>query len=493
LLKKMTPYGFMVLLSSAMACSGLCSCAAEDTPRLDARALWLRETLIADNRDLMEREPALTQGKLLKMATTPFNYFRGTAAIYMRDTLANGPYNTPTALLNAQAMTVPLVGDPHPENLGTFLDAQGQMALDINDLDGATYGPYLLDVRRLALGFWILGQMAIDEDLGETLARSCAQGYMAQLKGQELIIQSYGLGQGQVLASPIFADLIRRAERDGAAREELDEYTMLGEDGLRTIKLGVVEPSSDPALYGDELIVASEVERRLVLTSLAQYRRSLVEDIQPEALAIKGIARRLGAGVSSYPIKRLYVLIEGPTQAQDDDLLLEYKEILDVPVLPGLTLYPPRQATSNAERVVTLQRTLQVNDRLDEWLGYINQPPMSLRVRERTKYQKGADVARILEELNAGELTEADLRMFAFDAGRILAAAHGRGKTMEGEPGSQVILAALAQGDDDALEAELAAFVSRYGPVTLRDYERLRALLSAYGPTLGYRFNRPME
>lgn len=494
LLKKMTPCWLMVLMCSAMACSGSCSCAPQEAPRLDARALWLRETLLTDNRDLMEREPELTQGKLHKMASTPFNYFRGTAAIYMRDTLANGPYNTPSALLNAPSMLVALVGDPHPENLGTYLDAQNQMVLDINDLDGATYGPYLLDVRRLALGFWILGVMALDEDLGVRLARVCAQGYQAQLKGKEPIGQSYGPGQGQLLAIPIFAELIRRAERDGAAREELDEYTRLDERGERVIKLGVVEPSSDPALYGDELVEATEAERRLVLTSMEQYRQSLAQDIKPEALNVKGIGRRLGAGVSSYPVKRLYVLVEGPTQAQDDDVLLEYKEILDVPALPGLTVYPVRQAMSNAERVVTMQRQLQYNDELDVWLGYVDQPPMSLRVRSRTKHQKGADVARILEEFNAGDVTKADLRMFAFDAGRILAAAHGRAKTISGEPGQQVILAALAQGaDDEALEAEIAAFVERYGPVTLQDYERLRALLATYGPTLGYRFNRPME
>lgn len=489
LLKKMTPLGLMVLMCTAMSCSSQCSCAPEETPRLDTRALWLRDTLLLDNRAMMEREPELTQGKLIKMASTPFNYFRGTAAIYMRDTLASGPYNTPTKLLNAPSMLVMLVGDPHPENLGTYLDDQGQMVLDINDLDGATYGPYLLDVRRLALGFWILGVMAKDEAFGLELARTSAHGYVAQLKGVDELVQRYALGQGQRDASLVFADLIRRAERDGAAREELDEYTMLGEDGQRTIKLGVVEPSSDPALYGDVLIEASEPERRLVLTSLEQYRQSLAPGIEvnPSELKVKGIARRLGAGVSSYPALRLYVLIEGPTQAQDDDLLLEYKEILDVPAMPGLTIYPPRQAASNAERVVTLQRTLQVNDRLDAWLGYINQPPMSLRVRARIKHQKGVDVARIIEALGANDLNEADVLAFAFDAGRILASAHTRAKTLKGAPGQQVILAALSQGDDDALEAEITAFVTRYGPVTLRDYERLRALLSVHGPTLGYR------
>ena len=473
-----------------------------DAPKsqIDGRAKWLRDALLADNRDLLEREDALTRGKFIKMRATAYNYFRGTAAIYYRDMLTPGKLNIPSAYTTKDNAHTLLVGDPHPENYGSFRRANGQMVIDLNDFDGATYGPFYLDVRRLALGFYVMGQMAIDAKLfspedRQQLIKAVIAGYTEQiLNAKKPIQQSFDPGQGQRQARAVFADLIRRAERDGKIKEELTEYTQINKNGQRTIKLGVVEASTDPLLFRDKIIKPKQPYINGIKNAHQRYTKTLIKNAPTGApkspASFKGFGRRLGAGVSSYPVERFYVIIEGPTTANEDDVLLEYKEILNPPALPGLTQLTNRRATNNAQRVVQYQRQLQFADDVDPWLGWINLNPISFRVRERTKYQKGVGVDRILEKLAENEWSKQDIFDYAHDAGRILARAHARAKTIHGKPGQQVIEQAL-KNKAQAFEKETLDAVNTYGPVTLDDYQRFIGLLEAHGTALGYRPIKP--
>lgn len=469
--------------------------------KIDGRAKWLRDVLLADNRDLLEREDALTRGKFIKMRATPYNYFRGTAAIYYRDMLTPGKLNIPSAFTTKDNAHTLLVGDPHPENYGSFRRANGKMIIDLNDFDGATYGPFYLDVRRLALGFYIMGQMGIDakrftpEDR-QTLIKAVIAGYTEQiLNAKTPIQQSFDPGQGQTQARTVFADLIRRAERDGKIKEELTEYTQIDKNGQRSIKLGVVEKSTDPLLFRDKIVKPKPMYIKGIKNAYQDYTKTLTKTppagIPISQAAFKGFGRRLGAGVSSYPVERFYVIIEGPTNNADDDILLEYKEILNPAVLPGLTQLTNRRATNNAQRVVQYQRQLQFADDIDPWLGWIKLDPISFRVRERTKYQKGVGVDRILEKLSEDKWSKQDIFDYAHDAGRILARAHARTKTIHGKLGQQVIEQALT-GKAQAFEKETLDAINTYGPVTLDDYQRFITLLEEHGTALGYRPIKPI-
>lgn len=470
----------------------------------DDRANWLRDRNIEDNRDLLERYRALTEGKFRKMAATPYNYFRGTANIYFRDMTLPGFHNYPTQFGSPQASHILLVGDPHPENIGSHLDAKDRMTIDFNDFDGSTYGPYHLDVRRLALGFYILGELnadAMTPAQRQAMVRGVVQGYVDEIerqnedKGTRFV---YKRGKGEREAGAILGDLIRRAERDGDIREELEEYAPIDKDGKsRAMFYGIFEESDIEGVVRDQLFQPTDEERQRVERWMQNYPESLVDRdmFARGAFRIKGISRRVGAGVSSYPVQRYYVLTEGETEALDDDLLIELKEILDPPALGGLPSFGIREFSSNGERVVRAQRALQHNERVDPLLGWStfgDAAPTSVRVRHRTKYQKGVDVARITEELANEEITPDDVITFATRAGTLLAASHARATTLQGKPSLEVITAALGKKTAGFVD-ETVAFVEAYGPETLEDYDRFRAMIALHGTTLGYRFDRPTE
>lgn len=462
-----------------------CAQASDDT-----RAAWLQNTLLADNQRLMEREPELSAGKFKKMASTPYNYFRGTLGQFLRDGAQPGSGAGPvTTFGDAASSRVRLIGDPHMENIGTFISADGEQVLDFNDFDASTYGLWIWDIRRLALSAWITGRAARldnnDDTLPEDMARLVAEGYAGELQAMAQTGATLRIRSAPEFGA-VVADLMRRAQRDGARLEALADYTRLDRDGTREMFFGVVDERIDPEIIEDETLALSDEELHIVEQALAAYPETLSAlPASATFFDLKGASKRLGAGVSSYPMLRYYVLIEGPTASSQDDVLLEFKEIGDPNMVPGLRLYPEQPFYNNAERVVDAQRALQESEDNDPLLGWACVGPLPFRVRHRTKYQKALSVARMTEKVAAGEFTEDDLRLIARLAGRLLARSHALADTLEGRPGLEVI-APLISGRTTQLVAEIEAFVIAYGPRTLDDHALLIELIEQEGPSLGY-------
>ncbi|MCA9707624.1 MAG: DUF2252 family protein [Myxococcales bacterium] len=495
-----------------------------------ARAQWLQQTLILDNQVFLDRDPEQAGGKLAKMGERLYPYFRGTAAQYARDAMQPGsPGYWPSAYESARTRDVALVGDPHPENIGTFARGDGRITVAFNDFDAATYGPYGFDLRRLALGFWLAGeQIRRDhaaaaagaaggttegtegtDDTDDTeapeevehplqpahrdaAARAVAAGYVAEIT---VIADEPQLGleitdQGE--HGVVLDELMEGALEDGQDQEKLLEYTTV-EDGVRTMRYGDVVPPRTltygphaQQLFEDTVIAVPEAERALVAELLERYPVTRATALDPGALRIKGISRRLGAGVSSYPARRYYVLVEGPTDAIDDDVLLELKQVFDAVPMPGLVRFPAQPFGTNGERVVTLQRALQGPGDDDPWLGWASAGADAYRVRWRTGYQRGVQVDRLAEELAAGDLEPEDFVVLAELAGRLLARSHGRAPMRDGAPAAAAIVAAIG-GDSEGLVEEVVAFVEHYAPRVVADHRAYVELLHTHGPRLGYR------
>lgn len=452
-----------------------------DAPADDPRVAWLQSTLVEDNRILLERSPDAVADKFRKMASRPYYFFRGSMAVFVGD--AGRPGATPTRFASGPASRVLLLGDPHPENLGSYRPSSGGLVFEYNDFDGATYGPFHQDVRRLGLGFAVaLLEAGAGPAVIGSIVEAAAAGYVA------------GIGSLAAGAPPIevtdrdpggeiVADLLRRAARDGDAREALDEYTVV-ERGVRSMFFGDVERPTD-GLINDRVEPVDAEEAALVRGLVADYPATLLTARPAGFFAIKGISRRRGAGVSSYPLRRYYVLVEGETAGLDDDRLLELKEVLDPTRVPALHLRD-RAFSGNGQRVVEAQRRLHARPECDPLLGWAAAPPLQVRVRERTKYQKGVDVARIVERLDERRWTLDDVAQLADVAGRLLARSHARAETLDGVVGLGPIAAALAD-DGAGFVAETRAAVLAELPRFEADYAAFVALLAEEGPWLGYR------
>lgn len=489
---------------------GLCLAGACAAPEGElARAQWLHHTLVLDNQVFLEHDPEQAAGKLAKMGEKLYPFFRGTAAQYARDVMQPGsPGYWPSAYETAETSDVALVGDPHPENLGTFARAaDGEISVEFNDFDAATFGPHGFDLRRLALGYWIATEQILRQnaELG-AIDPSGALGEEHRLAAAQAVVRGYAEEIAVVAADPrqgepmladasgaVLAELVERAREDGELREELADYTLV-QDDQRVMLFGDVEAPRRleygehvQQVYEDTLVPLDERQEAHLHALLAGWATSLEGDAARDAAEwrTKASARRLGAGVASYPVLRYYALLEGPTESPDDDVLLEVKQVLDAVPMPGLPRFPAQPFYTNAERVAQMQRRLQSTPDADPWLGWASLGADGYRVRWRTGYQRTLRIDRIAEDLASGEHTVDDVLALAEASGRLLARRHGAAPKLDGRPGAPAIARAIA-GDADGLVEEVAGFVEAYAPQVLADHEAFVELLETHGTDLGY-------
>ncbi len=483
----MKPSFRIVALGLVVALLGACS--GEGAP--SDRAGWLQTTLVEDNQAIIARDPALMRGKFAKMASSPYYFFRGTSAQFYRDLTDAGVPYARTAFASAPASAVLLVGDPHPENIGTFLGADGRMDVEFNDFEGARYGPFHFDVRRLAVGWGVAA-----ETIGPTLLEQTVDGLDARTALIKAVAQGYvdeidELADGQAPlridpdhAGPIVADLAKRARKDGDKREALQDYTRV-ENGARHLYFGVVDPPQVDGVINDEMVAVPARQRRMIEGLLAQYPVTLVYSQGLENyFKIKGIARRLGGGVASYALMRFYVLVEGPSASPDDDRLLEVKETRDTPAIPDLAAFPSRQFANNSQRAVYAQRTMQLDDQEDPLLGWAAIGAESFKVRERTKYQKGLGVDDFAKGLSKGDWQPADLVALARLTGALLARSHARAPRRDGGDALAAIAEQLHGREQDFVD-ETTRFADAYTDQVMRDFATFNDLLDSQGPLLG--------
>jgi uncharacterized protein (DUF2252 family) len=447
-----------------------CATPNEGTPR---RA-WLQQSLIDDNFALLRRSPELVADKFQKMSLSPFAFFRGTIGQFVRDQTEPGPGFIATQFVTRDSLSVAVLGDPHPENIGTFRSAAGIDTLDFNDFDGATYGPYLFDVRRLALSLYIAAETITLSDIQQDdLILAALQGYTSEIESQASGLPPTIFREGQ--SGAIFDELLQDAREDGEAKKELVEFTRVI-NGSREMFFGELSlGNSVEEVSADEIILLQNL--------IARYPSSLLQE--RAGLVFKGASRRFGAGVSSLPLLRYYVLLEGETLSLDDDLLLEVKEVRDPPAyLSEMALFPTRPFLHNADRIVALTRELQEFTDEDALLGFAAEGAASFRIRQLTEHQQDIKVQSLAEDFAAGDLSFADLLLFAEKSGRLLACSHARAQGLSTD-GLSAIHEAL-HGDTIGFINETLSFTRQYGALVLSDYQDFLLLLSEEGPLLGY-------
>ncbi len=468
------------VLVAGLTWAGCASCSGAEE---ETRSRWLQHVTVEDNLIFLQRDPELAGGKLVKMGESPYAWMRGSLGHFLRDQAQAAEGLEATAFASPGGARVLLVGDPHVENIGTFPRLSGELVVAFNDFDAATWGPWISDLRRLALSFWLVAEAA-GAERPDAFAVAVAQGYLDGVAAEPLMSGD---------EHKILDDLIKKALENGNDRAELADYTEVRE-GARRLRLGVIEPPDrQGGVIRDEVRGISPEERAALVRAVEEeLPQTLAGPVPPGALRVKDAGRRLGAGVSSYPALRYYVLVEGPTPALEDDWLLEVKETLDPASFPNLAgALPPRAFGNNAERAVRHQRALQ-GETLDPLLGRATVGGASMKVRDRTKYQRGLDVARILERMEAKRWSEEDLQTLAVFAGRLLAQSHCFGPMLDGGDARAQLRADLG-ARPEALLDELRAFAQVYGPARSRITASTAPSSTASALALGTRHERPLE
>ncbi|GAB3476735.1 DUF2252 domain-containing protein [Nocardiopsis coralliicola] len=367
--------------------------------RSPSRRDTIVDTLRTSFADLMADAPDAFRTRFRTMAADPFAFYRGSAPLFYADV---APMEDPWA--DDRTSRTWIQGDLHAENFGTYMDSTGRLVFDVNDFDEAYLGHFTWDVLRLCASVALLGwQKALsDDDIG-ALVPHYAGAYTAQVH----TFAEHGGDDAFSLKTDSTAgtvhEVLQRARLNSrfemlAAMTERDGFERRFRPGPRARRLGEQEHAEVTAAF-DAYVSTIPADKRFA----------------PLHYRIKDLVGSAGFGIGSAGLPAYTALIEGTSEAWDNDRVLSIKQ--------GNVAAPSRVVTDrrimdhflhHGHRTAVSQRALQAH--ADPLLGHTEIGGRGFVVSEVSPYT---------EDLDWSGLTEPDqIGPVLADLGRATAKAH---------------------------------------------------------------------
>ncbi|OLF06112.1 hypothetical protein BLA60_32740 [Actinophytocola xinjiangensis] len=345
-----------------------------------ARAKEIVEVLVDAFDELMRADPVAFRRKFRKMAAAPFAFYRGTACLFYADMVHD---DDPWA--DERTSRVWIQGDLHAENFGTYMDSSGTLVFDVNDFDEAYLGSFTWDLKRLAASVALMAwsKAISDRDIA-ALIGTFLRTYVSQVRafaenpGDEKVRLHLGSTDG------IVHDVLLRARLRNRI-ELLDTMTTVL-DYERRFTRGVGVRELDEAERA-----AAQAAFESYLDTIPQAKR-----FGASTYYVKDIVGRSGFGIGSAGLPAYSVLVEGRTQALENDVLLSMKQ--------GNVAAPSRIVDEarireyfahEGHRTAVSQRALQAH--ADPWLGHTELGGVGFVVSELSPYTADLDWSELTE------------------------------------------------------------------------------------------------
>lgn len=338
---------------------------------------------------LMKADPVAFRGKYRTMASDPHAFYRGTACLYYADVTADeDPF------CDDRSGRIWIHGDLHVENFGTYLNSDGRLVFDINDFDEAYLGRFTWDLQRFAASLALVGwQKALPEEDVRRLIGRYVRAYLAQVDDYRssddddyaLHLDNTG---GAIHAALVLARMQRRAD-------QLDELTVLG-DGTRTFA------------EGDGVRRLGKRERAKVVRAFEAYLDTIPSTKRfNRALfyELRDVVGRTGFGIGSAGLPAYNLLVEGFSQALDNDVVLSMKQA-NIPAVSRFvdSRDVERYFEHEGHRTAVSQRALQVHT--DPLLGHTQLDGVGYVVSELSPYEVDLDWSGITEPADIASVVD---------------------------------------------------------------------------------------
>ncbi|MFF0476149.1 DUF2252 domain-containing protein [Streptomyces sp. NPDC004284] len=403
--------------------------------------------------ELLAADPAAFRVKFRKMAGSAFAFYRGTACLFYSDLeqeVHEGPY------LDERTGRVWIHGDLHAENFGTYMDANGRLVFNVNDFDEAYVGPFTWDLKRLSASLALIGyaKALSDEQITE-LVRIYAGAYRERIhalatgaKGDEVPSFTLETADGALLGALREARALTRFEL-------LDSMTEI-RDFERRFSAGSGTIELDAAT------------RYKVLAAFDGYLETLPESslARPDSYRVKDVVGRRGIGIGSAGLPSYNILLEGNSDALENDVVIYMKQA-QTPAVSRHVTDPSVRGYFRHEghRTVISQRALQAH--ADPWLGWTELDGAGQLVAEVSPYAVDLDWSDIDDPQ--------DIAATVADLGRATATMHAAADDSSGHslvPFSteRAIDAAIA-ADEEGFAELLVGFAHAYGARARADHQ----------------------
>jgi uncharacterized protein (DUF2252 family) len=415
-----------------------------------ARADFIIDVLTREFGDLMALDPAAFRRKFRKMAASPFAFYRGSASLFYAD--QTGAYRD-DAFLNERTSRVWIHGDLHAENFGTYMNSSGQLVFNVNDFDEAYVGPFIWDLKRFCASVALIGySKALSDDVITALVTAFAQAYLTELR-------AIAAGGDDAIGS------ITLENADGVLRRVLQEARLNTRVDLLAGQT-TIDDYERRFSVGDGVYDVDEPTAETVRAAFLDYLQTIPSHGQSVSTTIKDIKLRKGVGIGSAGLPSYNMLLEGHTQALENDVIIYMKQA-QVPAVARwiederVRSYFRHQGHRTAES----QRALQAH--ADPWLGYTELNGVGQLVAEVSPYAADLDWADVNEpEELTGVVT---------DLGRAVARMHSVADDESSHDlvdfSTEEAIVAAVDKDEAGFLALLVDFAHKYGDQAREDHQ----------------------
>ena len=425
----------------------------------DERSNLIVSTLLEAFDPLMQADPHGFRIKFRKMARDPFAFYRGTACLFYADVGNGGRYaDFDREWVDGDTERIWVQGDLHAENFGTYLDADGRLVFDVNDFDEAYLGHWTWDLARFAASLALLcWQKALPDEVIDDLVAHYVRAYADQIEHYESVADDTEWALTLDTAQGAVLDALHRAKL-------LTRFGMLE-------SMTVVEDHRRRFADGSGVRRLDEPEEDAVRSAFVEYLGTL-PDTRSDTVTfdVLDVVGRSGFGVGSAGLPAYSVLIEGFSQALDNDVVLSMK--MGNVAAPSRVVSDEHAAgyfEHHGHRTAISQRALQAH--ADRFLGWATlsgaDGPLGYVVSEVSPYEA---------DLDWDDVTEPeDLVLLVSQLGRATAKVHCVADS-ESEQDLVTVsvedaVGACIGGDVDGLVAALTAFARDYAQQAREDHQ----------------------
>jgi uncharacterized protein (DUF2252 family) len=413
------------------------------------RADFIVDVLTREFGQLMALDPAAFRRKFRKMAASPFAFYRGSASLFYAD--QTGAYRD-DSFLDEHTSRVWIHGDLHAENFGTYMNSSGQLVFNVNDFDEAYVGPFSWDLKRFAASVALIGYAkALSDEAITTLVTAFARSYLTELRaiaaGGDDAIGSITLEN----ADGVLRQVLQQARLNTrvdllAGQTTIDDY-----DRRFSLGEGVYEV--------DDAVVAT------VTAAFQDYLTTLPEE-RSVATTIKDIKLRKGVGIGSAGLPSYNLLLEGHTQALENDVIIYMKQAQ----VPAVARWVDDERVRGyfkhqGHRTAESQRALQAH--ADPWLGYTELNGVGQLVAEVSPYAADLDWSDVNEP--------PELSGVVADLGRAVARMHSVADDESSHDlvdfSTEEAIVAAVDKDEAGFVSHLVDFAHRYGDQAREDHQ----------------------
>ncbi|GHH46554.1 DUF2252 domain-containing protein [Lentzea cavernae] len=330
---------------------------------------------------LMTADPAAFRHKFRKMAAEPFAFYRGSACLFYADMA-----EMPDEWADDRTGRIWIQGDLHAQNFGTYMDSEGTLVFDVNDFDEAYLGAFTWDLRRFAASMALLGwRKALPDTAITDLIRTYVLSYVAQ-------VRSFAEHPNDELFS------LRLDSTEGALHRVLQRARLATRIGLLDDKTVIVDYERRFRRDREGIHELPPEVQEAVLRAFESYLDTIPtgKRASSRTYAVKDAVGRSGFGIGSAGLHAYNILVEGRSQALENDVVLSMKQ---ANIAAPSRIVPDERIreyfTDHGHRTAVSQRALQAH--ADPWLGHTQIDGVGYVVAELSPYEADLDWSDLTE------------------------------------------------------------------------------------------------